>query len=277
MRRPTGRVRLWRNGLLLCESNNLVVNAGLPAMAEQIAGSTAYPVAAVGFGSGNAVPTVYDTDLATPPKYYNAVGAATFPSPGTVQFTFAIQVTDYAAYGMTIQEIGLFANTAAVMLPATAGFSYPVWAANSDQMIGNMVRDSSGRPFRSTTPPAWGANTAAIVGQLITDSNEDLQECTTAGTTGSAQPTWATLAGSATSDGSAIWTCKGLAGYTPVTGSGAPNWNTSSLGALTYDGTVVWSYLAALVVPQPMIAHAVVPAFSFSGIAAYSGTWSLTF
>jgi hypothetical protein len=277
MTRPTGRVRLWRNGLLFCERNNLVVNAGLPAMAEQIAGGNGYQVAAVGFGSGATAPTVYDTDLGAAPKYYNAVGAATYPSPGTVQFAFAIQAADYAAYGMTIQEIGLFANAAEAVLPATAGFSYPAWSASSNQPVGNLVASTAGNPFRSTTPPAWPASTAVAVGRLITDSNGNLQECTTAGTTGASHPTWATTVNSTTTDNTATWTCKGLAGYTPVTGSSTPTWNTAAIGDLTYDGTVVWTYLAALVVPQPMIAHAVVPAFSFSGAAAYSGTWSLTF
>ncbi len=227
MRRPTGRVRLWRDGALLLERNNLVVNAGLPAMAEQLAGATTYPVAAVGFGSGNTAPTVYDTDLGASPKYYNAVGAATFPSPGTVTFAFAIQAADYAAYGMTIQEIGLFANSAAVVLPATAGFSYPAWAASGNQPVGNLVKDWWSRPARSTTPPAWPASTAVAVGRLITDGNGNLQECTTAGTTGASHPTWATTVSSTTTDNTATWTCKGLAGYTPVTGSTTPNWSTS--------------------------------------------------
>lgn len=277
MERPTGRVRLWCNGLLIAERSNLVVNAGLPAFAETISGGTTYKVAAVGFGSGNAAPTVNDTDLTGPQKYYNAVGAATYPSSGTVQFAFQIQASDYAAYGMTIQEIGLFANTAAVQLPATAGFSYPAWAASSAQAVGNLVKDSSGHPFRSTVPASWVASTAVVADQLITDSNGNIQQAQGAFTTGSSQPTWPTTVGGTVSDNGGTWKCVALSAYTPTTGSATPSWNISAIGNFTWDNTVAWKYLAGLVIPSPMIAHAAVPAFSFSGSADYAGTWSLAF
>lgn len=216
MRRPTGRVRLWRNGVLVCERDNLVVNAGLPAFAKLAAGSsTGEFVSVVGYGSGNTAPAVTDTGLTLTPAYYNAVGAASFPSPGTVQFAFALQATDYAAYGLNIQEIGLFANTGAAVMPAAYGFSYPAWAAGAAETVGVLIADAAGHVFR----------------------------CTTAGTTGTS----------------------------------APSWNTAAIGDTTPDGTAGWTYLAAAGAPQPMIAHAVVPAFAFSAAADYSGTWSLTF
>ncbi|MGH7099398.1 MAG: hypothetical protein ACREE4_17285 [Stellaceae bacterium] len=277
MIRPTGRIRLWRNGALFCERRNLVVNAGLPAFAETASGATAYQVAAVGFGSGNTAPSVNDTDLGGPLKYYNAVGAATFPSSGTVQFAFAIQAADYAAYGETIQELGLFSNSAAVTVPAVVGFSYSAWAASSNQPVGNLVKDSAGHPFRSTTPPAWVASKAVVVGQLITDSNSNIQQCTVAGTTGGSHPTWSATIGDTVADGGATWKCVALSGYTPVTGGSTPSWNTGAIGDFTWDNTVAWVYLAALVIPSPMIAHAVVPSFAFTGSGAYSGSWSLTF
>ena len=48
----------------------------------------------------------------------------------------------------------------------------------------------------------------------------------------------------------------------------------------TIDGTtlpVVWLYLAGSGAPSPMIAHATVPTFAFTGAASYAGSWSLTF
>jgi hypothetical protein len=278
MRRPTGRVRLWRDGLLLCERDNLVVNAGLPAFAYLAAGvTTGQSVSVAGYGSGNTAPSVGDTDLSLAPKYYNAVGAATFPSPGTVQFAFAIAAADYAAYGLNVQEIGLFANTGGVAIPVTAGFSYPAWAASSNQPVGNLVRNSAGQPFRSAAPPSWTASTNELLGNLITDSNGNIQQCTGAGTTGATAPVWPISVSGTVSDGTVTWECTALPGYTPQTAASTPSWNTAAIGALTYDGTVAWAYLAALVVPQPMIAHAVVPSFTFGGSANYSGTWSLTF
>jgi len=277
MKRPTGRFRIWRNGLLICERDNLVVNAGLPAFAEQAAGGNGFQVAAVGFGSGGTAPTVNDTDLSLAPKYYNAVQGSAFPSAGTVQFSFALQASDFAAFGLNIQEIGLFANPSEAQLPAAIGFSFPAWAANSSQPVGNIVRDAAGHPFRSTTPPSWSASTVKAAGNLIIDSNGNLQQCTTAGTTGTSEPAFATAVGGKTDDGTVVWTCTALAGYTPTTGAAMPDFNTTAIGALTFDNTVAWSYLAGLVVPQPMIAHASVPSFMFSGTANYSGTWALTF
>lgn len=278
-RRPTGRVCLKRNGVIVWRGQNLVVNAGLSSFAHLVGGATSgQSAAAIGYGSGNAQPSVNDTDLTTSPKYYNPVGAATYPSSGTVTFGFSLTATDYAAYGVAIQEIGLYANAAAVMLPASAGFTYPMWQAAFGQPIGSLVADASGHSYRSTLPPAWVAASAVSVGQLITDANGNLEACTTAGTTGATAPAaWATTIGGTTSDGTAVWTCKGLNGYAPTTGSAVPAWNTAAVGDFTWDNTVAWQLLTGVTVPGPMIAHALVPAFTFGGTANYSGTWSLTF
>jgi len=278
MIRPTGCVRLWQNNVVVFEQPNLVVNAGLPAFARLAAGATAGEyVSEVGFGSGNTPPTLNDTDLTGPQKYYNGVGGATFPSPGTVTFSFALSGTDYAAVGLTVQELGLFANTSAVLAPATVGFPYPAWVASTIQPVGNLVQDTIGHPFRSVAPPAWVASTAVVTGQLITDSNGNVQQVSTAGTTGATNPSWSTIIGSTTADASVVWTCVGLGGYAPASGQNQPTWNTNAIGNFTWDNTVAWQFLAGLASPQPMIAHAVVPAFEFGGQAGYSGTWSLTF
>ena len=276
--RPRGVVRLRREGKTIFEGTNLVVNAGLPAFAMLAAGASAgQSVSVVGYGSGNMAPTVTDTDLAVPPKYYNAVGTATFPTPGTGVFNSALQASHYAPYGMTSQEIGLLANAGAVSIPSVAGFSYPAWVGGSAQPFGNLVQAAGGYPFRSTTPPAWVTGAPVVAGQLMTDTNGNLQECTTAGTTGAVAPSWSATVGDTTSDGSAVWTCKELSGYTPTTGATQPVWSVGPVGAYTFDNTVAWQLAAALATPQPMIAHAIVPAFTFGGTANYSGTWSLTF
>jgi len=59
---------------------------------------------------------------------------------------------------------------------------------------------------------AWAANTAYTAGQTITDPNSNIQQVTTAGTSGATQPaSWSTVYGGTTKDGSAIWTNIGLA------------------------------------------------------------------
>jgi hypothetical protein len=77
---------------------------------------------------------------------------------------------------------------------------------------------------------------------LVVDANGNIQRCTTAGTGGSAAPTWAT-----------------------------------GLGATSIDGGVVWTLVALHTAPVPMLAHAVVPAFAFNGTANYQGAWTFTF
>lgn len=216
VKRPKGIVRIYSRGELLCECRNLFVNAGLPALANLLAGVTAGQFAlAVGFGSGSAAPTVNDVDLGQAPKYYNAVGGHSFPSPGSVQFSYALTASvDFAASGITVQEVGLYANSAGLALPAAVG----------------------------TTNPTWTASTAKVVGALLVDANGNVQRCTTAGTTGTTPPSWAT-----------------------------------ALNAITTDGSVVWTLVALNAPPGPMLAHAVVPAFAFNGSANYQGTWTFTF
>lgn len=216
VKRPKGIVRLFSRGALVWECRNLFVNAGLPALANLMAGATSGQYAlAVGFGSGGAAPTVNDTDLSTAPRYYNTVGTHTFPNSGSVQFNYALSATgDYGALGMTVQEVGLFANGSAAALPAAIGTANPVWAASTSFTAGN----------------------------LIVDANGNIQRCTTAGASGATTPTWAT-----------------------------------TLGATTSDGAAVWTVVALHTAPAPMLAHAVVPAFSFNGSANYQGTWTFTF
>lgn len=216
MKRPKGIVKICRGGWPVCESQNLFVNAGLPALANLLAGATTGEYAlAIGFGSGNTAPTVADTDLGLAPKYYNAVGEHTFPNPGSVQFSYALTAsTDSAATGITVREVGLFANTAAIGLPTAIG----------------------------TANPTWTASSVKALGALLVDGNGNVQRCTTAGTTGSAEPSWA-----------------------------------SALNATTTDGSAIWTLVALHTAPGPMLARALVPAFLFDGSANYQGTWTFTF
>ncbi len=213
--RPKGIVTLYRGGRLIWKGHNLFVNTGLPALANLIAGVTAgQSVTAMGFGSGATAPTAGDTGLNTPPAYYNAIGSCSFPSSGSVLFNYSLQATDYAAAGMTIQELGLFANGSGVGLPAAVG----------------------------TANALWSASAACALGATIVDGNNNIQRCTTAGTSGAGAPTWAT-----------------------------------GLGTTTIDGSAVWTLVALHSAPGPLIAHVSVPAFAYTGTGNYAGTWTLTF
>jgi hypothetical protein len=189
--RPRGRVtiRKYVRGRLLwtLERENLFVNAGLPCLANLLAnqGSGEF-VSAVGYGSSGTPATVNDTGLNATPAYYNAPVSATFTGTATTAIGWAIGTTDYGAQGIAVQELGLFANTAAIVLPDIVGV---------------------------TAFPAWAASTAKTIGALIKDSNGNLQRCTGitgAGDTGSAAPTWATTLNATTADNQVTWTLVAL-------------------------------------------------------------------
>ena len=213
--RPQGIVRLYERGRLIWQRQNLFVNTGLPALANLIAGVTAgQSVAAIGYGSGGTPPTAGDTGLSGTHAYYNAIGNHSFPSSGSVLFNYSLQTTDYGAAGMTIQELGLFANASASVLAAAVG----------------------------TVNPLWSGSVARTAGTVILDANGNVQLCTTAGTSGTIEPTWATAINGTTNDASAVWTL-----------------------------------VALHTAPAPLIAHVTVPAFAYTGTGNYAGTWTLTF
>ena len=61
-----------------------------------------------------------------------------------------------------------------------------------------------------TYPSAWAASTAYALGDYVsaTTKNGFRYECTTAGTSGTAEPTWPTTAGTTVTDNTAVWTCR---------------------------------------------------------------------
>jgi hypothetical protein len=121
-KRPRGivRIRVERGGELIHEEigENLFVNAGLPALAALLGGDTVGEFAsAIGFGSSGTAPTVADVAL-TAPAYYKGLDSHSEDGNGSVTFDWSlVSGTDVGAYGITIQEIGLFANHAAIGLP----------------------------------------------------------------------------------------------------------------------------------------------------------------
>ena len=54
-------------------------------------------------------------------------------------------------------------------------------------------------------PAMWQPNKVVTSGVQLVDPNGNIQQCTTAGTTGAAAPTWATTLNATTVDGTAVW------------------------------------------------------------------------
>ena len=128
--RMTGVVRVcaFKRGRMLWEreSENLVVTAGLTPAAKLLGGDvTNHPITAMGFGSGSGTPAIGDTQI-TAPAYYKALVSHSYPTAGQVQFNWSIVApTDSAAYGINIQELGLFCNTNTTTLPVYQASANP--------------------------------------------------------------------------------------------------------------------------------------------------------
>jgi hypothetical protein len=137
--RPLGMVRCTvfdRDRLIATiEAHNLFVNAGLPALAALLGGDTTGEFAvAVGFGTGSGAPALADAGL-TAPAYYKALDSHTENGAGSVTFNWSLTTGDPGAVGITIQELGLFANKTVVTLPGTSQPS-PLLARKTISPIG---------------------------------------------------------------------------------------------------------------------------------------------
>jgi len=123
MKRPLGfvRYRVFESGrlVLVVEGENLFVNDGRPALAKLLGGDSAGEFAsAIGFGSSGTAPSVTDSAL-TAAAYYKALSSHSQDGTGSVTFNWSLGATDTGAQGITIQELGLFADRTSVALPGS--------------------------------------------------------------------------------------------------------------------------------------------------------------
>lgn len=83
---------------------------------------------------------------------------------------------------------------------------FKVWDVSSNlaDIAGSNALTLTGFSPMDYTAPLWQASTLYNIGDIIMDSNSNFQRCTTAGTSGSTHPVWATS--STTSDNSITWT-----------------------------------------------------------------------
>jgi hypothetical protein len=70
------------------------------------------------------------------------------------------------------------------------------------------------------THPAWQPSFAYALGKEILDPSGNVQEATTAGTSGTTAPTWNETTRGTTNDGSVVWTCQGPPPSTTLSVSG---------------------------------------------------------
>ncbi len=61
-------------------------------------------------------------------------------------------------------------------------------------------------------PAMWQPSWVVAAGQQVVDPNGNIQQCSTAGTTGTSAPTWATALNTTSADGTAVWKLVTIAG-----------------------------------------------------------------
>jgi hypothetical protein len=80
--------------------------------------------------------------------------------------------------------------------------------AMADEVV--ICSDQPSTWYEATNPPAWSNGVVKALGDAVrpTARNGYTYECTTAGTTGSTEPTWPTTVGATVTDGTVTWTCR---------------------------------------------------------------------
>lgn len=120
-----------------------------------------------------------------------------------------------------VRVFGTLAFQASTQFYTTGGRPFILAGVNGMPGLSNPVplqvrvysKTGSGYVYVWTNDDLWPTSTAVVAGQAITDPNGNLQVCTTAGNTGSTQPTWSKTTGATTADsaggGTAVWTNNG--------------------------------------------------------------------
>lgn len=118
------------------------------------------------------------------------------------------------------QQASYYFGSNNVSSSSVASFGTSLQLVNNGAGIAELRMDWV-TPYLYTSPaPAWQPNTTYHYGDMVLDANGNTEECvagTGSGVSGSSQPTWATLAGQTTTDGSGstmiTWEC--LVEYVP--------------------------------------------------------------
>jgi hypothetical protein len=126
------------------------------------------------------------------------------------------------------------------------GTSTPLW----NTTFGGTTVDNSTFWTNRGQYAGWVTVTAYAIGTIIVDSNFNLQEVTTAGTSGATAPAWASTIGATTTDGTVTWTMRGIGTYAPPSSAG-PKYPATVAQTGTSD---TWANLANIETPNGLSA-----------------------
>lgn len=146
------------------------------------------------------------------------MGGCTITGPASDNFlkNYAADPIRTVADGTTLASSATIPSLTAAFSSGDVGNAVGVLAAGTNVGLGNAPNSWYGTVSSVVAPStatAWAATTAAAIGAPIrpTTANGRLYWATTAGTTGSTEPTWPTTTSGTVTDGTVVWTCLGAA------------------------------------------------------------------
>jgi hypothetical protein len=151
-----------------------------------------------------------------------ASGTATVCAAGGCLMNFTdtpwLASTNYSV-GQEVLDSNL--NIQVVSVAGTSGAAAPTWskvvgAATTDGTVNWLDQGA----LSAATLAAWKANHTYALNTRILDSNGNVELVTTAGKSGAKAPTWSTVAGVVTDDGTVVWTNVGAVATHALSSSG---------------------------------------------------------
>ncbi|MFZ1011191.1 MAG: hypothetical protein WAN65_30410, partial [Candidatus Sulfotelmatobacter sp.] len=135
-----------------------------------------------------------------------------------------------------------------VSVAGTSGAAVPTWS----KVVGAATTDGTVHwldqgALSAATLAAWKVNHTYAINTKILDSNGNVELVTTTGKSGASTPTWSTIAGVVTHDGTAAWTNIGAVATHALASSGGASGtiidNTVGSGTLAGASQVYFSTL----------------------------------
>jgi hypothetical protein len=226
-------------------TSNAIATTGNSVVAVSSANTTCSPVTEV-FSANNTDLLFLSADASGASTACTGTGGCIF----NVQVTAWLPSTVYAVGQEVMDTHFQIQVVKTVTGVAKSGTATPTWSTT----VGGTTADNNvtwlnqGLLSTTITAPAFALSTAYTVGKLVLDSKGNIELCTIAGTSGSAQPAWQTTPGAITTSGTARFENLGANGTNALSAAGGTSGividNTASSGTEAGASEVYYSPLA---------------------------------